>query len=112
MAETGLAQPLLHVCAPASNLEQAEGMPREEHLIPFVAEIVPSIDLAAGACPSASAPARLTGPLSACKISNLGLNGTTLHDDRSIGIIPANNAMCRRLMLPRLTAWHHLCAAC
>ncbi|KAL4458291.1 hypothetical protein ABPG75_013156 [Micractinium tetrahymenae] len=46
MAETGQAQPLLHVCTPADP-QQPAGAPREEHLIPYVAQIVPSIDTAA-----------------------------------------------------------------
>lgn len=55
VAETGEAQPLLHVCAPLSSSEEEEeeaadgrGRPREEHLVPFVPQIVPSVDLSAG----------------------------------------------------------------
>lgn len=47
MAETGQAQPLLHVCS-AADMQQPPGEPREEHLIPYVPEIVPSIDMAGG----------------------------------------------------------------
>lgn len=50
MAETGQAQPLLHVCT-AVDPQQPPGAPREEHLIPYVPQIVPSIDVAAGATP-------------------------------------------------------------
>lgn len=48
MAETGQAQPLLHVCS-AADMQQPPGEPREEHLIPYVPEIVPSIDMAGDA---------------------------------------------------------------
>ena len=57
VAETGEAQPLLHVCAPLSSSEEEEeaggsadgkGRPREEHLLPFVPQIVPGVDLSAG----------------------------------------------------------------
>lgn len=47
MAETGQAQPLLHVRA-AGDPRQAEDALREEHLIPFVPEIVPTVDLRSG----------------------------------------------------------------
>ena len=47
VAETGEAQPLLHVRAPADPALPEEA-PREEHLIPFVPQIVPSYDPTAG----------------------------------------------------------------
>lgn len=47
MAETGRAQPLLQVRPPADP-RQPEDAPREEHLIPYVPQIVPSYDPGAG----------------------------------------------------------------
>lgn len=47
-AETGEAQPLLRVTGlPAPGLPPSA--PREEHLIPYVPQIVPLVDLVAGA---------------------------------------------------------------
>lgn len=48
MTETGQAQPLLHVCAPFDAQQQVEGDPREEHLIPYVPQIVPHVDTKSG----------------------------------------------------------------
>lgn len=48
IAETGQAQPLLHVRA-AGDPRQPEDALREEHLIPYVPEIVPTVDLRSGA---------------------------------------------------------------
>lgn len=50
MAETGQAQPLLHVCT-AADPQQPPEAAREEHLIPYVPQIVPSIDVTAGGTP-------------------------------------------------------------
>lgn len=47
VAETGQAQALLHVRAPAAPGLAAD-MPRQEHLVPFVPQIVPRWDLATG----------------------------------------------------------------
>lgn len=59
MAETGQAQPLLQVRAPVDPQAQAGAAPREEHLIPYVPQIVPGYDPAAGGRSSSCATLRL-----------------------------------------------------